>query len=131
MHHGAHNEQCHVTYRESLEATRSDIEDVLKSLNVLLEIAQAESGHFRGQMQSLKLVELVIQLAEMYGDVFDEQGQRLDVNIEPGICMQGNRQLLGQLISNRLENAHQYAGNKAQVILQLRRDGAGDNVRIG
>lgn len=111
-------------YRESLEATRNDIEDVLKTFNALLEIAQAESGHFRGEMEVLSLSALAKQLGEMYGDLFEEHGQRLNVAVEPDICIRGNRQLLAQSISNLIENAHKYAGDEAKVELSLRRNQA-------
>lgn len=111
-------------YRESLEATRNDIEELLKTFNALLEIAQAESGQFRGEMETLELSVLVSELGEMYVDLFDEKGQRLNMDIEPRLCVHGNRQLLAQLISNLLENAHKYAGDQARVELRLRRHGA-------
>jgi signal transduction histidine kinase len=112
------------TYRESLKATRSDIEEVLKTFNALLEIAQVESGHFRGEMDALSLSALACELGEIYGDLFEEQGQKLDVMVEPDICIRGNRQLLAQSISNLLENAHKYAGANAHMKLSLRRDNA-------
>lgn len=112
------------TYRESLKATRNDIEEVLKTFNALLEIAQVESGHFRGDMDVLSLSVLVNDLGEMYGDLFEEHGQQLDLMVEPDICIRGNRQLLAQSISNLLENAHKYAGAKAHMKLSLRRDNA-------
>lgn len=112
-------------YRASLEATRGDIEEVLKTFNALLEIAQVESGHFRGEMGELSLSALASELGEMYADLFEAEGQHLDVAIEPDICVIGNRQLLAQLISNLLENAHKYAGHRAQVTLSLKRDETG------
>lgn len=111
-------------YRESLEATRNDIEEVLKTFNALLEIAQAESGHFRGDMEVLSLSALANQLGEMYAAFFEGEGQQLNMAVEPNICVQGNRQLLAQAISNLLENAHKYAGDKAHVELTLRHNGA-------
>jgi signal transduction histidine kinase len=50
--------------------------------------------------------------------------QHLDLEIEPGLCVKGNRQLLAQLISNLSENAHKYAGDKARVELRLQRQSA-------
>ncbi|MGB5761974.1 MAG: ATP-binding protein [Sedimenticolaceae bacterium] len=108
-------------YRESLEETRSDIEEVLKTFNALLEIAQAESGHFRGEMETLDLSALARELGDMYADLFDETSQHLDMAIEPKLCVKGNRHLLAQLISNLLENAHKYAGDTARVELRLQR----------
>jgi signal transduction histidine kinase len=112
------------TYRQSLEETRADVEDVLKTFNALLEIAQAESGHFRGVMEYLDLSALATELAEMYSDFLDQQGQSLSTRIEDGIRVYGNRQLLAQMVSNLIENAHKYAGDGARVRLELRREGA-------
>ncbi len=118
-------------YRQALESTRGDIEEVLKTFNALLEIAQAESGHFRGEIEVLSLSELASQMGEMYVDLFDAEGQHLVLAIEPGICVRGNRQLLAQSISNLLENAHKYAGSKAQVTLSLQGDQAGAVLSVG
>jgi signal transduction histidine kinase len=108
-------------YRRSLEETRGDIEQVLKTFNALLEIAQAESGHFRGEMGVLDLSALVAELGEIYADIFEQKDQSLLIAVEPGICIHGNRQLLAQIVSNLLENAHKYAGDGAEIELRVGR----------
>jgi signal transduction histidine kinase len=115
-------------YRQSLEEIRGDIEEVLKTFNALLEIAQVESGHFRGEMAVLDLSVLVVELAEIYEDLFQQKDQVLQVAVEPGICVHGNRQLLAQVVSNLLENAHKYAGAGAKIEMRIGR--VGDKVEL-
>jgi signal transduction histidine kinase len=107
-------------YRQALVDIREDIAEVLKTFNALLEIAQAESGQFRGEMGVLDLSGLATELGDIYADPFDEMGQSLLVSVESDVCIHGNRQLLAQLMSNLLENAHKYAGNGARIELQVR-----------
>ncbi len=110
-------------YRESLEATREDIEEILRTFNALLEIAQMESGHFRGKIAPMNLSELTEELWNIYAELFGDKGQCLNRRIEPALPIRGNRQLLAQSISNLLENAYKYAGDQAHVELQVRHDG--------
>ncbi|MCP5315581.1 MAG: HAMP domain-containing histidine kinase [Chromatiaceae bacterium] len=112
-----------MAYRESLEQTQKDIEDVLKTFNALLEIAQAEAGHFRGELGPLDISALATELGEMYADFLAEHGQALSLAIDAGLCVYGNRQLLAQVISNLIENAHKHAGAGARVELRVWRDG--------
>lgn len=107
-------------YRAVLEEISEDIAEILKTFNALLEIAQAESGQFRGRMDTLDLSGLATELGEIYAELFKENGQTLIVSADPQSCMHGNRQLLAQVISNLLENAHKYAGNGARIELQVR-----------
>ncbi len=106
-------------YRLALEDTREDIDEVLKTFNALLEIAQAEAGEFRGTMAILDLSKLATELVDMYADTFSQNAQTLTADIAPGQRIVGNRQLLAQLISNVLENAHKYAGQGASIRLSV------------
>jgi signal transduction histidine kinase len=115
-------------YRTVLEEIREDTAEVLQTFNALLEIAQAESGQFRGEMDVLNLSGLATELGEIYTDLFREEGQTLLVSVVPDACIHGNRQLVAQVISNLLENAHKYAGEDAKIELQVRH--VGQNVDL-
>ena len=115
-------------YRAVLQEIREDIAEVLQTFNALLEIAQAESGQFRGEMGILDLSGLSAELGEIYTDLFSEKGQSLRVSVAAEACVHGNRQLLAQVVSNLLENAHKYAGEHAQIELRVRH--VGDKVEL-
>ena len=108
-------------YRHVLEAAVTDIDGTVQTFNALLAIAQAEAGSNRGEWQSIDLSALCADIGALYRDLAREQGQRLRVELQPGLCIRGNRHLIGQAISNLLENALNHAGGDAAIVLQLSR----------
>lgn len=109
-------------YKAVIEDAVEDVEGMIKTFNALLEIAQAEAGSYRGEWQTIDLSALAGDIGALYKDLAEEGRQSLDLSIEPGVCIQGNRHLLGQAISNLLENATKYAGPNACITLQVRQD---------
>ncbi len=106
-------------YVATLDETRADIEQIIATFNTLLDIAQTESGHIRGSMADMDLSALAQELGEVYEDAFTDNGQQLVLAITPDQHVTGNRDLLGQTISNLLENALKYAGSQATVTLTV------------
>jgi len=47
--------------------------------------------------------------AELYEPVADEEGLTLTAAIEPGLVVQGNRELIGQALTNLIDNAIKYS----------------------
>ncbi|MGA7538115.1 MAG: sensor histidine kinase, partial [Steroidobacteraceae bacterium] len=79
------------------------------------------------------LGELADELVELFEPVARERGLRLTGRVESGVVVEGNRQLLAQLITNLLENALKYvpAGGRIEVVVERLADRAqlviGDN----
>lgn len=107
-------------YRRVLQASLVDLQEMIRTFNGLLEIAQAEAGSARGDWEIIDLSALVREIGFLYQDLVEEQGQRLCLAIDPAVSLWGNRHLLGQALSNLLENAHKYAGPGAEIELRLR-----------
>lgn len=82
---------------------------VSRTLNALLEIAQAEAGSYRGDWEQVDLSALATDIGLLYQAQTEANQQCLALSITPGIPIRGNWHLLGQLINNLLENAHTYA----------------------
>lgn len=106
-------------YIATLEDIGQDVEGIIQTFNALLEIAQAEAGNYRGEWARVDLSALTQDLGVFYQDLAEEHGQTLSISIEPGICIYGNRHLIGQSLSNLLENAQKYAGRAARIELRL------------
>jgi signal transduction histidine kinase len=115
-------------YTEAIRQAIADADDLLKTFNALLEIAQTEAGSFRGDWQALDLSELGQTLGELYQDVAEEAGIACTLHVTPGVRVRGNRHLLAQLIRNLLENAIQHAA--AGGVLELTIDHSGDRPRL-
>ena len=110
-------------YREAMEQAIADADDLLKTFNALLSIAQAESGVHGSDWQALDLSALAADLAELYQAVAEEQGLGFDNTIQPGVSVRGNRHLLAQALGNLLENAIKYTPTGGHVRLALQREG--------
>ncbi|HED12282.1 MAG TPA: HAMP domain-containing histidine kinase [Gammaproteobacteria bacterium] len=107
------------TYRQTIEHSLSDIEDIFGIFNALLEIAQTEAGSYRGEWKEVDLSSLIRDVAELYEGNTENNSQHLEIRIEPDIRIKGNRHLLGQATSNLMENAVKYAGSGNQLSISL------------
>jgi len=108
-------------YRHVIEAAVTDLDSTVHTFNALLEIAQAEAGSYRGEWGGIDLSALCADIGALYKDLVEDQGQQLQLSLLPASCVHGNRHLLGQAISNLLENAHKHAGPNARIALTLKR----------
>ncbi len=109
-------------YRHTIKSAVEDVDGMIHTFNALLEIAQAEAGSYRGEWENIDLSTLTGDLGVLYKDLVEDQGQQLQLELQPGISIQGNHHLLSVAISNLLENAHNYAGASARIKLQLRQE---------
>jgi signal transduction histidine kinase len=100
-------------YREGLERTIEEADDLIKTFNALLLIARLEAGAVEESAESFDLGRLVRDVAELYEPVAEEAGLSLDIRAEEGIMVLANRQLVGQAVANLADNAIKYASRAA------------------
>lgn len=106
-------------YVEAIQQSINDADELLKTFNSLLEIAQTEAGSFRGEWNHVDLSALAQNLGELYQDVAEELGMVFKLQITPDIVVVGNRHLLAQAIRNLLENVIQYSAQGKYIELRL------------
>lgn len=102
-----------------------DVDDLIKTFNALLGIAQAESGVQRNDWQPVDLSHLVDDLGELYEVVAEEENITFTHRADTGLTLFGNRQLLAQALTNLLDNAVKYtpAGGHIELIASAHQDG--------
>jgi signal transduction histidine kinase len=105
--------------RAALELVSRELERVLAVFAALIDIARAESGLSREMMQSLRLDELVLDVASLFAPVLEDAGQRLDIRPMSPLVIDGHEQLLRQAVGNLLFNAGRHAGSGATVTLEV------------
>lgn len=108
-------------YRQALALGVEDAESLIRTFNALLEIAQAEAGQLKGNVEPVDLATLANDLAELYAPLAEGREQSLELNASPGAVVAGSRSLLAQAIGNLLENAIKYAPPGSAITLQVRR----------
>ena len=103
--------------REPVESALREVDRLQRTLATLLQIALAESGAPLASPAPVDIGELADELTELFEPVARESGLTLTGHADHGVIVEGNRQLLAQLITNLLENALKYvpAGGRIEV----------------
>lgn len=105
-------------YPQLVQDTIVEVDDLIKTFNALLSIAQIESSQLHKDWAEVDLGALTEELADLYTAVAEEQGSSLSWRTEPGLHIHGNRQLLAQAITNLLDNAVKYTPPGGHIELE-------------
>jgi len=105
---------------ESIESALREVDHLQRTLATLLQIALAESGAPLASPAAVDVGELAVELVELFEPVAGAQGVALDCRCEATSVVQGNRQLLAQLLTNLIENGLKYvpAGGRIEVAVR-------------
>ena len=116
--------------REVIADSVEDAENLLKTFNALLNIAQVES-RAKDDFKHESLSAICDDLAELY-DVMTEEGEHsFEAHIERGLDIMGNRQLIAQAITNLLDNAVKYTPSGGHITLTAEQHGENIHVSVG
>ncbi|MDB5971794.1 MAG: hypothetical protein JWQ90_4244 [Hydrocarboniphaga sp.] len=110
-------------YRETLGHSLDDVDQLIRTFNALLGIAQAEAGSASNGWEPVNLDALAHDVADLYGPLAEEKGQTLDSSDRQQVSILGSRDLLAQALGNLLDNAIKYTPSGGQVGLSVRRIG--------
>jgi signal transduction histidine kinase len=118
-------------YRAALEATIAESDQLIRTFNAILMISRLEAGYSAETTENLDLTTVVEDVVELYEPLAEESGVSLDWTIEPGLSVNGNRELVAQALSNVIDNAIKYsAGHAATPAVKVTAARTGGDVRI-
>jgi signal transduction histidine kinase len=103
-----------------------DVDFLVATFNAILNIAQIEANVQRDHWEVVDVSAMLEELGEMYSVVAEEAGLILNVDIDPGLKLTCDRQLLAQALTNLLDNAIKYTPRGGRI--QLR--GWSENQRL-
>jgi signal transduction histidine kinase len=109
----------------AIRAAIEEADRMLATFNALLSIAEAEARAGREHSEPLDLGEIARAVAELYEPLAEERGFAFALDVEAGLIIQGDRNLLSQAIANLLDNALKYGGSprgSSEIRLSARRD---------
>ena len=116
------------TLKASMVGAIEDIDSVSHMLDKLLTIAQAEAGMHRRVFEPLTWAEIATEVIELYEDLADEEGIRIEWRREHDAPLSGDRSILAGALVNVLDNAIKYAGRGAHITITTRLQPAVGNV---
>lgn len=109
-------------YTQITEDTIHDIDGVISTFNALLSIAQIESGAPRKNWDSFSLNSLLDDLSEIYEMVAEDKQIAWEYASTDNLQLNGNKQLVAQLLTNLLDNAFKYTPKNGKVTLNASPD---------
>ncbi|MCZ8260802.1 MAG: ATP-binding protein [Beijerinckiaceae bacterium] len=123
--------------REALLRAIDESDQLIRIFDALLMIARAETGNLATSLQDLRLDDALSGLAELYEPLAEEAGLPLRVEIESGLTLRANRELLGRAVANLLDNALKYgqpaeggSGPPPEIRLVARRIGEAVEIMV-
>ena len=115
--------------RAGLDRALHDIDSLQRTLAILLQIAHAESGAPLAESGPVNLGELTSEICELYEPAARDKGLTLSCN-SANVSVNGNRQLLTQLLVNLLENSLKHVGRKGEVRVSVTAEPAGARLEV-
>lgn len=114
-------------YREALEGTIAESDQLIRTFNAILMISRLEAGYSTEATAKVDLAELVLDVVELYEPAAEEVGVVLEAETAGPAAVDGNRELIAQALSNVVDNAIKYSAGAEtpRVRVRLVREEAG------
>lgn len=111
--------------RDALIRTMEETNKLLTTFSAVMQIARLESQD-PWRFEPTDVSQVAAEFAEFWEPVVEEAGLQFSSNVTDGLIALGDPRLLGQAISNLIENAVKYtpAGGAISVDARRRTDGA-------
>ncbi|MCR4268385.1 HAMP domain-containing sensor histidine kinase [Nitratireductor sp. ZSWI3] len=118
-------------YREALERTIAESDQLIRTFNAILMISRLEAGYSAETTSRIDLQAIVADVVELYEPAAEEEGVMLVARADMPLELQGNRELIGQALSNIVDNAIKYsAGSGEAPRVEVSLEKAGGEVRL-
>ena len=111
----------------ALEDVIAESDQLIRTFNALLMISRVEAGSAVAEMSDIDLGAVAGEVAELYEPLAEDEGLAIRRAPAEGCAVRGNRELVGQAISNLIDNAIKYGsgGEPAEIAVTVSRgDGA-------
>lgn len=116
-------------YRAAMEEVIDESDQLIRTFNALLTISRVEAGSAIAEMDQVDLSRIAHDAEELYEPVAEEAGVALSARIQDGVKVSGNRELIGQALTNLIDNAIKYtAGKDKAPTVELALENGGDGV---
>ncbi|SBW13475.1 sensor histidine kinase BvrS [Brucella sp. 10RB9215] len=118
-------EKVEPEYRAALEDIIGESDQLIRTFNAILMISRLEAGYSSENLDDMPVAPIIRDVVEMYEPVAEDAGVTLTLGALDDVALHINRELVGQTVSNLVDNAIKYAGGEertATVTLLMEKD---------
>ncbi|MDW5317581.1 sensor histidine kinase [Rhizobium sp. PL01] len=112
-------------FQVAIDRAILETDDILATFAALLRIAQIEAGTRRAAFARINLSDLCETVTDVFSAVAEDGGRRIIAKIAPDIWIDGDRELLTQLLANVVENALRHTPTQTLVQIGLGTNASG------
>lgn len=111
----------------ALEDVIAESDQLIRTFNALLMISRVEAGSAVAEMSDVDVGAAAGEVADLYEPLAEDEGLAIRTVVGDPCVVRGNRELIGQAISNLLDNAIKYGsgGEPAEIAVTLGRGEGG------
>jgi signal transduction histidine kinase len=102
----------------------TELDAILATFAALLRIAQIESGRRRSAFQAVDLADVARTVTDAFAPSAEDAGRRLEFEGADNLVVEGDRELITQMLVNLVENGLRHAGPRAFVRVRCAAEGA-------
>jgi signal transduction histidine kinase len=108
--------------REQAGRAVAEADQLLATFNALLRIARLESRGNAGDVKAVAIDALVEDACELYEALAEDKDQNFEQELEQGVNIEGDRDLLFQMFSNLIDNAIKYTPQHGTIRIVVRKE---------
>ena len=105
--------------RAFVEQAQAETDHIAKTFDALLRIAQIEAGALRDRFKPVDMRALTQDMVEMFAASAEDSGHRLTLSAPTPCTVLGDRELLGQVLANLIENGLRHVPPGGQIAVSL------------
>jgi signal transduction histidine kinase len=110
-------------YRNALQDFAEESNRLLKMLNTLMDISEAETGVMELEWSEFKIKDMIGPVVEVYEYVAEDKGLCIQVDVDKDFNIRADFNRMSQVLANLLDNAIKYSQeHSAPIIVQARHD---------
>lgn len=105
-------------YREALQSCYENSDRILRFLETLTQISEAENRALKLKIERVSLGEMVAEIMELYEIAFEEKNITVKKILLKADMVDCDQHLLKRVIANLLDNAHKYTPENGEIFIE-------------
>jgi signal transduction histidine kinase len=115
---------------QALESALTDLDAILETFAALLRIAQIQSGARRAAFRPTDLSAVAQTVVEAFSPSAEDARQTLTLEATGPVLIEGDPELLTQMLVNLVENALRHAGAGSRIRVRVSNNGSGAQLTV-